>query len=253
MRWHLMMDPEARPGWQNMAIDQTLLDLAAGQGLAVLRLYRWAPWCLSFGRHEPVCRRYGRERIEALGVDVVRRPTGGRAVWHARELTYAVAAPEALGSLRVVYQRTHDMLREAIARLGGSAALAAAPRRQPGPAAGACFASAAGGEVTIGGRKVAGSAQRRERGALLQHGALLLEDDQHLVHSLAGTVTIPPPEIALAEAVGRPVAFEEAAGAVVAAASAWTDGWQPLDAAALAEQARVHAAHFRDPAWTWAA
>ncbi|MFN2326957.1 MAG: biotin/lipoate A/B protein ligase family protein, partial [Gemmatimonadales bacterium] len=91
----LWRDETPRPGWANMAIDRALLDLAAGEGAVVMRLYRWHPHCLSFGRHEPALRRYDRERIAALGLDTVRRPTGGRAVWHARELTYAVAAPEA--------------------------------------------------------------------------------------------------------------------------------------------------------------
>ncbi|MFN2315176.1 MAG: biotin/lipoate A/B protein ligase family protein, partial [Gemmatimonadales bacterium] len=129
-----------------MAIDRALLDLAAGEGAVVMRLYRWHPHCLSFGRHEPALRRYDRERIAALGLDTVRRPTGGRAVWHARELTYAVAAPEAtLGGLRDAYQQIHQWLAAAIHRLGAPAALAAPPEHTPGPADGACFAAPVGG------------------------------------------------------------------------------------------------------------
>ena len=100
MRWTLLVDPVGQPGWQNMALDQTLLDLAVGEGRGFLRLYRWDPPCLSFGRHEPAMRRYDRAAIERQGLATVRRPTGGRAVWHADEVTYAVAAPAAtLGSL----------------------------------------------------------------------------------------------------------------------------------------------------------
>ena len=99
--FRIWLDLDGRPGWQNMAIDHALLDRGAG-GERWLRLYRWSPGCLSFGRHEPALRRYDRGRIESLSLDTVRRPTGGRAVWHAEELTYAVAAPsEALGALRV--------------------------------------------------------------------------------------------------------------------------------------------------------
>jgi lipoate-protein ligase A len=236
-----------------MAIDQTLLDLAAEQGLAVLRLYRWAPSCLSFGRHEPALLRYGRARVEALGVDVVRRPTGGRAVWHARELTYSIAAPAAVGSLPEVYRRAHEMLRDAIHRLGGAAELAPAPERHPRPDAGACFAAPAGGEVLMGGRKVVGSAQVRDRDAILQHGAVLLEDDQRLVHALAGQVPELLPEVPLSEALGRRVEWDEMADAVEAASAAWGDGWAPMAAADLLSLAGRHADHFRDPAWTWAA
>ena len=94
--WHLWIDDSPRPGWANMAIDQVLLQRAQHQGESWLRLYQWAPHCLSFGRHEPASRRYDPERIQELGIDTVRRPTGGRAVWHARELTYAVVAPSVL-------------------------------------------------------------------------------------------------------------------------------------------------------------
>jgi len=251
MRWHLLRDPLPRPGWQNMAIDQTLLDLAAEQGRAVLRLYRWNPWCLSFGRHEPALQRYGRDRVEALGVDLVRRPTGGRAVWHARELTYAIAAPAALGSLAEVYRQAHEMLREAIAALGGAAELAPAPARHPAPDAGACFAAPAGGEVLMSGRKVVGSAQLRERDAILQHGVVLLEDDQRLVHALAGPVPDSLPEIPLSEALGRRVSWEEMADAIEAASRAWSTDWVPLSPADVEAQAARHGPRFQDPAWTW--
>src|ERR1051326_6528967 len=76
MSWTLLLD-RPRPGWENMAIDAALLDLAAGEGAAFLRLYRWEPHCLSFGRHEPALRRYDVERIRSLELDCVRRPTGG--------------------------------------------------------------------------------------------------------------------------------------------------------------------------------
>ena len=99
-RWSLLIDTP-RPGWENMAIDSALLDLADQEGSAFLRLYQWQPHCLSFGRHEPARRRYDVERIRSLQLDCVRRPSGGRAVWHARELTYAVAAPlTAFGGLK---------------------------------------------------------------------------------------------------------------------------------------------------------
>jgi len=235
-----------------MAIDCALLDLVrAGEG-AVLRVYRWEPWCLSFGRHEPVLRRYGRERILALGVDVVRRPTGGRAVWHARELTYAIAQPAASAPLRESYRAIHGMMADAVRRLGAPALLAADPPRLPGIGAGACFAMPVGGEVIIAGRKVVGSAQLREEGALLQHGSMLLGDDQRLVRELAGDASQPAAEVSLSVAVGRPVAFEEAATAVRAAAGAWRpEGTEVMDAAPILALARAHEARFRSDEWTW--
>jgi lipoyl(octanoyl) transferase len=249
--WRLWVDATPRPGWQNMAIDQALLDLAVGQGLAFLRLYRWEPFCLSFGRHEPARRRYGRERVEALGVDTVRRPTGGRAVWHARELTYAVAAPDGFGSLPVAYRRIHEMLAHAVRGLGADARLAAPPPRTPRPQDGACFASPVGGEVVVRGHKVVGSAQLRAPGAFLQHGSMLLQDDQRLVHDLAGTPAGERPEAALSDLLGRAVSFDEAVDAITHAACAWSDTWNQPEPEAILELADGHGERFRSGTWTW--
>ena len=176
-----MPDPP-RPGAANMARDLALLDLAERSGRAFLRLYRWEPFCLSFGRHEPALRRYDRERIEALGLSCVRRPTGGRAVWHARELTYAVAAPlAAFGGRREAYRGIHEMLARALAAFGLRASLAPGGRGAARVDAGACFAVPAGGEVMVNGLKVVGSAQLQQGSAFLQHGSLLLQDTQAMV------------------------------------------------------------------------
>ena len=122
--WRLLLDLGGRPGWQNMALDQALLERASA-GERWLRLYRWSPHCLSFGRHEPALRRYDRARIEARRLEVVRRPSGGRAVWHAEELTYAVAAPvDALGGLRQAYEEIHRMLLAALRLMGVRAEMA---------------------------------------------------------------------------------------------------------------------------------
>src|SRR5438874_10713974 len=86
-----------------MAVDEALLDESDRTGGAFLRLYRFSPPCLSLGRNEPARARYDRAAITRLGITVVRRPTGGRAVWHEHEVTYAVAAPLAAlgeGSVR---------------------------------------------------------------------------------------------------------------------------------------------------------
>ena len=158
-----------------MAIDEALLGSAATVGKAVLRLYRWSPPCISFGRNEPAVRRYDRSEIERRGWDVVRRPTGGRAVWHEDEVTYAVAAPiSAFGSLQASYCAIHERLASALRMLGVPAELAPKNGRPAELGAGACFASPVGGEVTARGRKVVGSAQVRLGSAFLQHGSILL-------------------------------------------------------------------------------
>lgn len=250
--WQFWLDTEPRPGWANMALDAGLLDLAE-QGQALLRVYRWSPPCLSFGRNEPALRRYDRSRIEQLGIDVVRRPTGGRAVWHADELTYAVAAPgELLGALRDAYRTIHELLAAALHRLGAPVALAPAPVTSPSLGSGACFAAPVGGELVLGPDKLVGSAQVRQGIALLQHGSLLLAGSQ----SVASEVTLGEAPVlrdgTLATALGRRVGFDEAALAVRDAARDWQQDWHEVrDNGPLLRAARPHEKRFRSPDWTW--
>jgi lipoate-protein ligase A len=241
-----------------MATDLSLLDLADREGVAFLRLYRWAPFCLSFGRNEPALRRYDRQAIAARGLDLVRRPTGGRAVWHARELTYAVAAPIArFGSMAAAYRMIHEMLADAIGRLGAEATLAAVPARLGRLEAGACFARPAGGEVLVRGHKVVGSAQLRQGDAFLQHGSLLLEDGQELVVQLLRHGASADAEEAgapLSRLIGRPVSFEAAARAVGEASWSRWGAPQPLELdleEAILRGTDSHRALLESDRWTW--
>jgi lipoate-protein ligase A len=238
-----------------MAIDLTLLDRAEQLAESWLRLYQWDPHCLSFGRHEPATRRYDVERIRALELETVRRPTGGRAVWHGRELTYAVAAPASrFGSLPAAYLELHTMLVEALSQLGADASLA--PPRPAAPVdAGACFSQPAGGEVMVAGKKVVGSAQLRRGAAWLQHGSILLEDDQRMVLGLtlgsAGGEALTSP---LAMLLDRPVGTVEVGEAIARVAAArWPGIWERLPRPTpILDAATRYFPQFQSPAWTWA-
>ena len=256
VRWHLLREPDGRPGWRQMAADRALLDLAVREGVVVLRLYRWDPFCLSFGAHEPAERRYDRERIAALGLDTVRRPTGGRAVWHARELTYGVVGPERVfGQLREAYLTIHRILADALRRLGAAPDFAPDPGRAAPLDAGPCFARPAGGEVLVGGSKVVGSAQVRLGDAFLQHGSVLLEDDQALLGAVTREPVAPGGEIPLARALGRPVSWAAAATAAADAFAEWAGGppvpWSGATHEAFLAAATGHEPQFRSPEWTW--
>mgnify|MGYP001171356453 FL=1 len=249
-RWHLWTDTVPGPGWRQMAVDQALLDLAEQSGAGFIRFYHWEPWCLSFGRHEPALGRYDRVRIEALGLSVVRRPTGGRAVWHARELTYAVAAPSAwVGGARAGFGRIHQAILEAVQDLGGDARLAPAAR-PVGPGGGPCFGTSTGGEIVVAGRKLVGGAQLTQGSAFLQHGSLLLQDDQQQLAAVsrepggAGAIT-------LREALGRLVPFDTVAAAVANRLRRWEGAWLEGRPASVDQTAAGHEARFRDPGWTW--
>ena len=223
LEWELTREPAGRSGAANMTIDASLLGEAARTGRAFLRLYRFDPPCLSLGRNEPAAH-YDHTEIARRGLDVVRRPTGGRAVWHEHEVTYAVAAPIALfGSLRIAYHAIHATLVVALRSLGVDATIAL---HHPPPSStilhhpGSCFSAAAPGEVLVAGRKLVGSAQVRKRSAFLQHGSILLDGSQEVVTAISRKPQAASAETTLARALGRPVTFEEVADAIVAA---WGD------------------------------
>lgn len=243
--WQVMLDPAGRSGAANMAIDAELLADAAASGRAVLRLYRFAPPCLSLGRNEPAAR-YDRAAIARLGIDVVRRPTGGRAVWHEHDVTYAVAAPiAAFGGLRAAYKAIHTRIAAALRALGADVTLALdrPSARAPGRS-GACFATAVGGEVIAAGRKLVGSAQVRRGAALLQHGSILVAGSQNIVDVISRQSSLlVSGATTLSEVLGRPVSFDEVASAIV-------DAWWDTVSRTARPPDRLTAA-FRDPAWLW--
>ena len=184
--WRLIIDGEL-PGSRNMARDMAMLEaVAEGAASPVLRLYSWDPPCLTLGRHQGT-EAADLEFCRAEGVDVVRRPTGGRALLHHLELTYAVVAPVGTGplprGLQEAYRRICGALVRAVRMLGIDAELTPGKvnLQLPGPRTTVpCFEAPAGGEVVVGGRKLIGSALRAHGGAILQHGAILLDWDGRL-------------------------------------------------------------------------
>jgi len=162
--------------------------------------------------------------LEAAGFDLVRRPTGGKAILHADELTYSVIAPQAEprvdGGIVDSYRRLSAGLVRALERLGLTTIVAdrrAESHRRQGPV---CFEVPSDYEITTGGRKLVGSAQMRARSTVLQHGALPLCGDITRIGSLL--VARPDPARVRArattveEALGRPVTWDEAAEALAA-------------------------------------
>jgi len=192
-RWRLMVHEPSHGAW-NMGVDEALLASAVKTGNPTLRFYRWqGPW-LSLGYGQTL----DRERLDACeraGVGVVRRVTGGRAVLHGGDLTYALAAREDQlpAGLTASYEIVAEVLIAALQTLGVEAVASPAPdrgaprarfqtdpRRPVGRALAAdfdCFANPAGREICAGGRKLAGSAQRRTQGGILQHGSIRLIPD----------------------------------------------------------------------------
>lgn len=172
-------------GWQdgprNMAVDEAILQgVASGNSPPTLRFYGWDPPCLSLGYaqkwhadYEEACRRHG--------WGIVRRPTGGRAILHIDELTYSVCVPEGdprvQGGILLSYRRLSDALAAGLQRLGLHPSRAGRDDGEGKSNGPACFDAPSNFEITVGGRKLIGSAQARKQGVVLQHGSLPLYGD----------------------------------------------------------------------------
>lgn len=177
--WHFV-DSGAQPGAVNMAADEhAAAACLQGTGPSLLRLYRWRPYAISLGYNQSDTE-IDRVRCAAEGIDVVRRPTGGRAILHADELTYAVVMPAGGGVLDVY----NSIARALVRGLRAFGIDVGVQRVQPDfasayrtPGAIPCFTSSARYEIEVDGRKLVGSAQRRYRNggveSVLQHGSIL--------------------------------------------------------------------------------
>ncbi len=167
----LIVDPPADGGW-NMAVDESLLGSAA-DGITTLRFYQWRQPTLSLGYFQSLVDRH--QHPASRDCPVVRRSSGGGAIVHDRELTYSFSCPVQRLDTRRFYQEMHDCLQTALAHFKVPVELwqQDQPSRQPDPFL--CFQRRSPGDMVSGNVKIAGSAQRRRRGALLQHGSVLLE------------------------------------------------------------------------------
>jgi lipoate-protein ligase A len=222
--WRLIVDGEAG-GATNMAVDEAILSaVVEGSSPPTLRFYTWAPPCLSLGRNQPLAD-VDRAACRAVGIDVVRRPTGGRAILHTDELTYSVALletdPRVTADIVTSYRRLSEGLLAGLHGLGVGAIQAYGERSGDAAAVTAvCFERPSNYEITYGGRKLVGSAQWRARGGVLQHGTLPLWGD---ITRIVDCLAFPPGERAaqrvalrarattLREALGRGVPFAEVA------------------------------------------
>lgn len=253
--WRLMYVPP-RAGAENMARDAGLMDRARATGEAAFSVYSWLRPTLSLGRNQTAAGRYDSARKTDGKLDVVRRPTGGRALLHWREVTYSVTAPISNpDSLRTSYERINRILLEGLSRLGvrASESRGGAPTPRPGELP--CFAQPAEGELVVDGAKLVGSAQFRENGALLQHGSILIGDDQAMIASLLLSPSRdlePPAAATLTKALGREPGVEEVAGKLFEAVRELED----CDAAMIEElDVSEYTARYLDfyenELWTW--
>ena len=171
-------------GAENMALDEALFrSVQAGKSPPVLRLYRWHPATVTLGYGQRGDRQVNMSACRRLGIDVVRRLTGGRAVLHAAELTYAVIAPETgLFNANILdnYRQIAAVLQHCLQQLGLEVKMVSGRHESQGTSAAeqsACFTAPSYFELACNGRKICGSAQKRDAGCFLQHGSLPVDLD----------------------------------------------------------------------------
>jgi len=184
-RWRWLRDGPA-PGAWNMGVDEALLASVARGAPPALRFYAWQRPTLSLGFAQTLTGER-RAACAARGVEVVRRSTGGGAVLHGSDLTYSVTAPatDLPGDVVACYALLAAGLVEGLRTLGVEARCVARGA-QTARADFDCFARAGAGEIVAAGAKLCGSAQRRVRGGLLQHGSLRLRPDPPGASEAAG-------------------------------------------------------------------
>jgi lipoyl(octanoyl) transferase len=227
--WRLIIH-QAAPGAENMAVDEAIAQAIAGKTAApTLRFYAWTPPCVSMGRNQAAAG-VDLDRCAALGYDVVRRPTGGRAILHTDEMTYSVIAspehPLMVGYVLDSYLRISHGLVAGLKRLGIDAEEAPGTNRAGPDVSAACFEVPSAYEIVAGGRKVLGSAQARRSTSVLQHGSLpLVGDLTRVVDCLkfddetereALRASLKGHAATVEELLGRVVSYDEAVAALAA-------------------------------------
>ncbi|MUV07330.1 octanoyltransferase [Planococcaceae bacterium Storch 2/2-2] len=193
MEWAFINSGKCSPSF-NMALDEALLNWhSEGKIPPVLRFYEWNPPTMSVGYFQKVSRDINLEEIERQGIGLVRRPTGGRGVLHDQELTYSVIVsedhPDMPETVTEAYRVISGGLLEGFRNLGLDASFSVPDSSEAAeelrrPKSGVCFDAPSWYELVVEGKKIAGSAQTRQQGVILQHGAILLHLDIEQLTSL---------------------------------------------------------------------
>jgi len=219
--WRLL-DLAAHNAYANMAIDEAMLSACVRQtgAPATIRFYTWSPPAVSIGCLQKISRDFDLAQARELGLDIVRRPTGGRGVLHKGDFTCSLVFSEdnPLIPRGVVasYQMISQAVQRGLWRLGIPSQLC--PKRKISRSA-FCFSGAAQHEILVHGKKIMGNAQKRIKGACLQQGSIMMENQQELIRRLfpqqeSGTNlskfisgSSPSEFISLEEVFGSPIAF----------------------------------------------
>lgn len=192
-KWRFI-DSNNRSPYYNMALDEALLEWhSKGEIPPTIRFYGWNPPTLSIGYFQKAEKEINFDKLKELGLGFVRRPTGGRGVLHDEELTYSVIVSEEYPNMPKTVTEAYRVISEGLLegfRSLGLEAYFAIPRSEEeknslkNPRSSVCFDAPSWYELVVEGRKIAGSAQTRQKGVILQHGSILLEIDEDKLFSV---------------------------------------------------------------------
>lgn len=271
-QWRLL-DTGPADGFTNMAVDEALLEVFATEGNpTTVRFYGWSPPALSLGYAQSLEREIDLRQCSSLGIDVVRRPTGGRAVLHDHEVTYSVVIggddPRVSSGVLAAYLTISQAMIRGLSYLGISAELLPLRRGIPLPsdtASPVCFATPSSYEVAVGGRKIIGSAQRRAHNVIMQHGSIPLSMNIERLRTVFGRSSLenglpqgkpdsPLPMTSLQEAGGRAYDYAEVVAALTQGiAETWQVDIVPGQLTAAERQLSAHlcTTKYHSDVWTW--
>jgi len=271
-QWRLL-DTGPADGFTNMAVDEAMFELFAAEGgPAAVRFYRWLPPAVSLGYAQAIEREIDLRQCASLGIDVVRRPTGGRAVLHDHPVTSRVVTsgddPHVSSGVLAAYLTISQAMIRGLAYLGITAELLPLRRGVQLPSDKAslvCFATPSSYEVAVGGRKIIGSAQRRAHDVIMQHGSIPLSWDLEKMRAVFGRSALESggpqgepdcrlPMTSLQEAGGRAYDYVEVVAALTRGiAETWQVDMLPgqLTAAERQLSAHLRTTKYHSEVWTW--
>lgn len=226
--WYFINSGPCRPSY-NMALDEALLDWhSTGDIPPIIRFYEWNPATLSIGYFQQAAKDINLEEVREQGLGFVRRPTGGRAVLHDQELTYSIIVSENYPNMPQTVTEAYRVLSEGLLvgfqNLGLDAYFSVPDTIEKKdalkkPKSAVCFDAPSWYELVVEGKKVAGSAQTRQKGVILQHGAILLDLDEEKLLSVFNfasseakekmRVKLPEKAVAMNRLVDKPFSVEQ--------------------------------------------
>ena len=219
----LLVEQEPCPGAWNMAVDEALLECAGSEGLRAIRIYRWAEPTVSLGYFQSESDVHTEDRF--AGLTCVRRLSGGGAILHHLELTYSLVLPAGdpfVAEPTQLYVLVHEAILDVLRSAGVEAAMRGEDRKNAVEPF-LCFTRGDRHDILLAGHKIVGSAQRRRRGAVLQHGSLLLDVSPYAaelpgLNDLSGTTRV---SVGIGEQLGQAIAERLGTAAPVVE---WPDG-----------------------------